>query len=188
MDEIKEKMEATGLDDKGAQQQVYCGICHMPPEYCEFMPSFPKCQEWLQEHHPTLFNALYTETATFNNSANTVATASSKRAGKAQVRDESLLKERQAQARAQAQVIIRTQDRNKRKTLTIVKGLEEVGLDLKKVAKRLAGRFACGAAVTEDVSKQGLEITIQGDVASELADFLPKEYPNNLKPAQIHIQ
>lgn len=192
MDELKEKLETSTLEVEGEvaeeeQPYVYCGVCHMPPEFCEFMPSFPKCQEWLLGNHPDLHSLLYSSDNADGVGSSTVQTASSKRGGKAQVRDESVVKEKQAQARAQAQITIRRQDRNKRKTLTIVKGLDEaVGLDLKKVAKRLAGKFACGAAVTEDVTKQGHEITIQGDVGPELMDFLPLEY--SINPEQIHFQ
>lgn len=33
--------------------------CGMPPEYCEYSPSFEKCKPWLKEHYPHLYPALF---------------------------------------------------------------------------------------------------------------------------------
>ena len=30
----------------------YCGVCSLPPEYCEHGPLFDKCKEWMEENLP----------------------------------------------------------------------------------------------------------------------------------------
>ena len=37
----------------------YCGECSMPPEYCENGPCFDKCQEWLKENLPEIYDKLF---------------------------------------------------------------------------------------------------------------------------------
>jgi density-regulated protein DRP1 len=52
-----------------------------------------------------------------------------------------------------------------------VHGLEAFDIDLKKVAKQFASKFATGASVTKNA--QGLdEIVIQGDVGDEILDMI----------------
>jgi len=34
---------------------VYCGVCGLPCEYCEYGVSFDKCKEWMAAHEPELF-------------------------------------------------------------------------------------------------------------------------------------
>ena len=62
-------------------------------------------------------------------------------------------------------------ERNKRKYVTAVHGLEAFGIDLKKVAKQFASKFATGASVTKNA--QGLdEIVVQGDVSDEILEMI----------------
>ncbi|KAG8769029.1 Translation machinery-associated protein 22 [Ceratobasidium sp. 428] len=42
---------------------LYCSVCSLPPEYCEFGSSVSKCKAWLQEEHPDLFDKYYSEDA-----------------------------------------------------------------------------------------------------------------------------
>lgn len=158
-------------------EPLYCQVCSLPIEYCEYMPSYEKCLAWLKETHPELMKD---QPAT----GDCVSTANSKRGGKAAVRDESLIREKQQAAKASATITIKREARNKRKAITIIGGeLKDMGIDMKKMAKRIAGRFACGAAVTE--SPQGNEITVQGDLVEELLEFLPTEFP--IRAEQISI-
>jgi density-regulated protein len=171
---------------------IYCGICSLPPEYCEYMPCLDKCKNWLAENHPTLYTELYMskdnqKLGLDDAPRDVVQTASSKRGGKAAVKDESKIREKLEAQRSSAIITIKKHDRSKRKAMTIIKGLDDAGgVDLKKAAKRFAGKFACGASVTEDTIKGGQEITIQGDVVNELRDFVLLEYPS-IQSDQIHI-
>ncbi|KAI1958561.1 Translation machinery-associated protein 22, partial [Ophidiomyces ophidiicola] len=46
-----------------ARHIVYCGVCTLPPEYCEFGGTAKKCEEWIQTTHPDLHQKLYSEEA-----------------------------------------------------------------------------------------------------------------------------
>lgn len=38
---------------------VYCPICSMPPEYCEYGPSFERCLPWIRENAADSLNPEY---------------------------------------------------------------------------------------------------------------------------------
>ena len=84
--------------------------------------------------------------------------------------------QREAERKAEAVVLIKRVERNKRKYVTVVSGLEDHGLDLKKVAKELGKKFATGSSVTKTAAG-GEEITVQGDVSDDLYDWLVEKYP-----------
>lgn len=67
-------------------------------------------------------------------------------------------------------------ERNKRKSVTHIRGMEAFGLDLKQVAKRCASKFACGCSVVQNPAGYD-EVVIQGDVVDDLVDFIPEEWP-----------
>ena len=66
-------------------------------------------------------------------------------------------------------------ERNKRKYVTEVSGLEQFGLDLKKTAKEFGKKFATGSSVTKTASG-GEEITVQGDVSDDIFDWLQENH------------
>lgn len=78
---------------------------------------------------------------------------------------------------AKSTVTIKRIERNKKKFVTAVIGLENFGLDLKKVAKDLGKKFATGSSVTK-VASGGEEIVVQGDVSEDLEEFLVEKYPD----------
>lgn len=78
--------------------------------------------------------------------------------------------------RATAKVQIKRVERNKRKFVTAVSGLEAHGVDLKKVAKELGKRFATGSSVTKLPSGLGEEIVVQGDLADDIEEWLLENY------------
>jgi density-regulated protein DRP1 len=39
---------------------VYCGVCGLPPEFCEYGPDFEKCKPWLAQNCPNLYPDLNT--------------------------------------------------------------------------------------------------------------------------------
>ncbi|KAG0648100.1 Translation machinery-associated 22 [Hyphodiscus hymeniophilus] len=82
---------------------------------------------------------------------------------------------KQAATIASSKVIIKRVERNKRKYVTAVSGLEAFGLENKKVAKDLGKKFATGASVTK-VPSGGEEIVVQGDVSEEIEEFLLEKY------------
>ena len=76
---------------------------------------------------------------------------------------------------AHSTVTIKRIERNKKKFVTAVIGLEAFGLDLKKVAKDLGKKFATGSSVTK-LPSGGEEIVVQGDVSDELEEFILEKY------------
>lgn len=85
---------------------------------------------------------------------------------------------RQEEKKAASKVYIKRVERNKRKHVTVVSGLENHGLDIKKVAKEFGKKFATGSSVTKATAGGGSkeEITIQGDVSDDIYDWLVDNY------------
>ena len=83
--------------------------------------------------------------------------------------------QKHASALAASRIIIKRVERNKRKYVTAVSGLEAFGLELKKVSKDFGKKFATGSSVTKTASG-GEEIVVQGDVSTEIEDFLLEKY------------
>jgi hypothetical protein len=50
---------SAALIEPQARSVVYCGVCSMPPEYCEFGGTVKKCQEWLQSSHESLYERIW---------------------------------------------------------------------------------------------------------------------------------
>ncbi|KAE9448781.1 hypothetical protein C3L33_19321, partial [Rhododendron williamsianum] len=42
-------------------QVLYCGVCGLPAEYCEFGPDFEKCKPWLIHNAPDVYPDLLKE-------------------------------------------------------------------------------------------------------------------------------
>ncbi|KAI4706244.1 Translation machinery-associated protein 22 [Alternaria sp. Ai002NY15] len=82
---------------------------------------------------------------------------------------------RAAETRASSKILIKRIERNKRKYVTAVQGLEAFGLDIKKVAKDFGKKFATGSSVTK-IPGGGEEITVQGDLSEDILEFLVDKY------------
>nr|KYP59300.1 Translation machinery-associated protein 22 [Cajanus cajan] len=124
---------------------LYCGVCSLPPEYCEFGSDFDKCKPWLIQNVPDLYPNLIKEAN--DKEADRVAdklqgTGISSGAGDGAA--SSAPKEEEKQ-----EVIIEKVVRNKRKCITTVKGLELFGVKLSDASKKLGKKFATGASVVK---------------------------------------
>ncbi|ORX54727.1 eIF1-like protein [Piromyces finnis] len=146
---------------------IYCGVCHLPVEYCEFSPSKEKCKVWLKENHPELVNS----DANAEESSSTESKHQT-RGGKGMVRDESDKKKNKV-----SKITIKRCERTKRKHQIIVTGLDHYEIELKKAAKLFSSRFACGSSVTKNAAGQE-EIVVQGDVQDEIKELILKNYKN----------
>jgi len=167
----------TAPPEPQAKNVVYCEVCTFPPEYCEFGGTTKKCRDWLETSHKDLFHALYCdETVAASLSTLSVEAQakaekdSAKKAAKAAKAEEA-----EAQRKASSKVILKRVERTKRKHVIGVSGLEAFGLDLKKVAKEMGKKFACGSSVTK-AAAGGEEIVIQGDLSDEIAEWLLEKY------------
>jgi len=122
-----------------ARQVVYCGICSLPPEYCEFGGTTKKCEEWLKAKHPSLHSKIYSaDAAALAASLTTLSVSAQERADKDAAKKAAkaeALESREASKRATSKIVIKRVERNKRKFVTTVHGIEAFGLDLKKDGK-----------------------------------------------------
>ncbi|KAG2088469.1 translation initiation factor SUI1 [Suillus cothurnatus] len=152
---------------------LYCQICTFPPEYCEFGSSLTRCKEWLQGAHSQLFEKYYSDEALQSK----IGTLSLE--AQAKLEKDTAKKEAKAEAKADAalkkkmasQVSIKRIERNKRKHVTAIHGLEAFDIELKKAAKFLAQKFATGASVTKNAQGQD-EIVVQGDVSDDVLELI----------------
>ncbi|VUC33820.1 unnamed protein product [Clonostachys rosea] len=156
---------------------TYCGVCTLPPEYCEYGGTVKKCQDWLQENHPALYGRIWSPEALEAATAALSVDAQKRAARDAQKKTAKAeaAEAKQADKLAKSVITIKRIERNKKKFVTAVIGLEAFGLELKKVAKDLGKKFATGSSVTK-VPSGGEEIVVQGDVSDELHDFLLEKY------------
>lgn len=161
---------------------IYCGVCSYPPEFCEFGISLAKCQQWLQSNHPEIYTKLYpnspSEKTTSDNGdpVSTIAAATSSLSidqnnkiqqdlAKKQHREE-IKQQKELAKKLSSKITIKRIERNKRKHIISISGLEVFNIDSKKLAKTFASKFATGASVTKNAEKMD-EILVQGDVSDE---------------------
>lgn len=158
-------------DDEEEEEEaplVYCGICGMPPEYCEYGENYDKCVPWIKKHCPQL---LLDEEDTAL--AKKAAKKGPKGVGKKDVAEEK------------QRILIYKETRSKKKFVTIVEGLETVNVKLKDAAKAFGKKFAAASAV-KDTPSGGQEIVIQGDVLFDLPDFIQEEF--NVPKSKITVK
>ncbi|GFF57512.1 eIF1-like protein [Aspergillus lentulus] len=171
-----------------AKQVVYCGVCTLPPEYCEFGGTAKKCEEWLKDNHADLYQRLYSEEALSSNLSE-LSVSVRERAAKDAAKKEAkaaAAEARDAERKAAAKIQIKRVERNKRKHVTVITGLEVHGLENKKVAKELGKKFATGSSVTK--SPAGVEeITVQGDVSEDVQEWLLEVYGKEIPESNIEL-
>lgn len=155
-------------------ETIYCGVCTIPVEFCEFGKTFKKCKAWLEEANIEQFNSLYGEETgkpTSSLSSEREAQISSSLA-KMQLKEERK-QEREAENLKNSKILIKRIPRTKHKHIVAISNLEILGadIDMKKIAKQFASKFATGSSVSKNAEKKD-EIVIQGDVANEVEEYL----------------
>ncbi|XP_034943493.1 density-regulated protein homolog [Chelonus insularis] len=148
-------------------QVQYCGNCSLPIEYCEYYPEYDKCKQWLEAHLPKEFEKikLQEDGMSGESGAGDDEKKRQKRGGK------GMLKAKKKEDVPKLVTVSRA-PRGKKKSVTVVTGLNTFHIDLKVAAKFFGSKFACGSSVTGDD-----EIVIQGDVKDELFDVIPEKWP-----------
>ncbi|KAI4846205.1 density-regulated protein DRP1 [Aureobasidium sp. EXF-8845] len=160
------------------KQVVYCGVCSLPPEYCEFGGTTKKCEEWLESKHPDLHTKLYSEDAVAAN-LSTLSLDAQKRAEKDAKKKEAkatAAEARRAEELATSKITIKRVERNKRKHVTEVSGLEAFNIDIKKLAKELGKKFATGSSAGKLPGGVGEVITVQGDLSEDIEEWICDKY------------
>ncbi|RZC32573.1 density-regulated protein [Asbolus verrucosus] len=146
-------------------QVIYCGNCTMPIEYCEYYPEYDKCKQWLERNLPDEFEKVKIGDEASESGGGEEEKKRQKRGGK------GIIKTKKKEDGPKLVCVSRA-PRGKKKSVTVVTGLNSFDIDLKVAAKFFGTRFACGSSVTGDD-----EIVIQGDVKDDLFDVIPEKWP-----------
>lgn len=93
---------------------------------------------------------------------------------------------RDQERKAVSKIQIHRVERNKRKFVTVISGLEAFGLDNKKIAKELGKKFATGSSVTKSATGSE-EITVQGDVNHDVEEWLCDTYGDTIPEDNITL-
>lgn len=133
------------------------------------------CREWLSDNHKEIFEKLYSDAAL----ANATLTLSiekeekmHKDLEKKQAKEEAKA-ERELKKKLASKVVIKRIERNRRKHVISIGGLEVFNIDMKKLSKTFAQKFATGASVVKNAEKKD-EIVVQGDVSDEARAYIEK--------------
>uniref|UniRef100_A0ACD5VH38 Uncharacterized protein n=1 Tax=Avena sativa TaxID=4498 RepID=A0ACD5VH38_AVESA len=182
---------------------LYCGVCGLPAEYCEFGPDFERCKPWLRAHAP----GVYPEELVASSSSGggdkevdkvgerlqgvsiSAADGSSSTGGASASKQEEVkrLPGGKLKKKDKQEVIIEKIVRNKRKCVTVVKGLELFGVKLSDASKKLGKKFATGASVVKGPTEKE-QIDVQGDISYDVVEFITDTWPDVPESAIYFIE
>jgi len=176
VDQAGEKMAAAKIKSSPFPvTMVYCEACGCPPEYCGWMgkdgkPDLPKaeCKSWALGNVPALAAKLG-YVADPEGEAAKPAGEEPKKGGKKE---------------AVKEVLVSSKQRQKRKYVCSIRGLETFGVKLAEACKIFKKKFSTGASVT-DTPDNKEEIEIQGDVAADVIGVIIKEF--NIPLENIYV-
>ncbi|GJW89999.1 translation machinery-associated protein 22-like protein [Tanacetum coccineum] len=210
-------------------QVLYCGVCGLPAEYCEFGPDFEKCKPWLIQYSPQTYpdlqganvkdvdgvtNQLQSASITDGVSGSVMTDGydlegvrycllnslllfdtPDKQFGNAYPNCSSAPKQEpvkrlpggKVKKKEKQEVIIEKVTRNKRKSITTLKGLELFGVKLSDASKKLGKKFATGASVVKGPTEKD-QIDVQGDIAYDIVDFITHTWPDVPETAIYFIE
>lgn len=141
---------------KKEEKVVYCPICGLPPDFCQYGVSWAKCKPSCIEKFPQY----YPELAGINldEAKDTAAAAAEKgkvkeKPGGKKVRE------------ASPHVTVKKLTRGGRKCVTMIVGLDGFGVNLDAAAKKFKKKFACGCAVVKGEAGHPDSVDVQGDIA-----------------------
>ncbi|CAK9057963.1 Density-regulated protein (DRP), partial [Durusdinium trenchii] len=173
-------------EDSPLREIVHCPVDGMPPEYCEYLPTFMACLDWLETHFPNLvlttkkgvtvaeFAAQVRAENEGAEGAEAAGAASKSKRGGAGMPNKA--RGGKKGKKGEPGVTIERSQRQKRKYVTSVIGLDTFDVKLKEAAKKLGRRFACGASVNKTADGRQ-SIDIQGDCIYDLPELLLEYFP-----------
>ncbi|XP_038699757.1 translation machinery-associated protein 22 isoform X2 [Tripterygium wilfordii] len=185
-------------------RMLYCAVCSLPAEYCEFGPDFEKCKPWLiknaPEIYPNLLQANEKEAEKFSERLQSVG-ISAGAADEADPSSQSVSGETSSskpeevkrlpggkiKKKEKQEVVIEKVVRNRRKCITVVKGLELFGIKLNDASKKLGKKFATGASVVKGPTEKE-QIDVQGDIAYDVVEFITDTWPDVPETAIYFIE
>lgn len=170
---LENKEGPSDSDSKYPLKVLYCGVCSLPTEYCEYMPEPVKCRQWLEKNFPDVFARMTVAANTPKPEPGTgdvpqvgeeEEKKKQKRGGRGQIK--------QKKKTVPQKVTIARIPRAKKKFVTRVCGLGTFDIDLKEAQRFFAQKFSCGASVTAED-----EIIIQGDFTDDIIDVIQEKWP-----------
>ncbi|XP_058213671.1 translation machinery-associated protein 22 [Rhododendron vialii] len=173
-------------------QVLYCGVCGLPAEYCEFGPDFEKCKPWLIHNAPDVYPDLLKEANAKDAdkvSDQLQSTSISAGGGSSTSKPEEVkrLPGGKIKKKDKQEVIIEKVVRNKRKCITTVKGLELFGVKLSDASKKLGKKFATGASVVKGPTEKE-QIDVQGDISYDIVEFITDTWSDVPEAAIFFIE
>ncbi|CAO2841541.1 unnamed protein product [Amaranthus hypochondriacus] len=169
---------------------LYCGVCGLPAEYCEFGTEFEKCKPWLIQNAPDIYPDLLNESSSkeVNKVSDQLQSTSISAGGStSQPEEVKRLPGGKVKKKDKKEVIIEKMVRNKRKCITTVKGLELFGVKLSDASKKLGKKFATGASVVKGPTEKE-QIDVQGDIAYDIVEFITDTWPDVPEAAIFFIE
>ncbi|KAK1418612.1 hypothetical protein QVD17_27757 [Tagetes erecta] len=175
---------------------LYCGVCGLPAEYCEFGPDFEKCKPWLIHNAPQLYPDLVQVSNSkevdgvsdqLQSSSITDGTGPSGSSSVPKQEPVKRLPGGKIKKKERQEVIIEKVTRNKRKSITTIKGLELFGIKLSDASKKLGKKFATGASVVKGPTEKD-QIDVQGDIAYDIVEFITDTWPDVPETAIYFIE
>jgi len=176
-----------------ALQVKYCGVCGFPSEYCSFGTSYDKCKKWMAENAPEYLpkedSTTTTTTTTTGDITDKVGSLSVADGEQGESKksllkggvppptdsDVKILPGGKIKKKDLPSIIIAKTQRNKRKYITTVSGLEAFGIKLSEASKLFSKKFSCGASVVKNPTGTE-EIDVQGDVSEDMVDFILEKW------------
>ncbi|XP_010242230.1 PREDICTED: translation machinery-associated protein 22-like [Nelumbo nucifera] len=182
---------------------LYCPVCSLPAEYCEFGPDFEKCKPWLIENAPELYPDLLKDrnnkqvdkvseqlqSVGISSGGGDVAATVIPSGGTSTSKQEEVkrLPGGKIKKKEKQEIIIEKIVRNKRKCVTVVKGLDLFGIKLSDASKKLGKKFATGASVVKGPTEKE-QIDVQGDIAYDIMEFITETWPDVPETAIYFIE
>ena len=168
--------------------RIFDAVCSMPSEYCEWDPSFKKCQVWFAANYKDLYPdvaedglvELMTELG-LEGETDDAAKKAQNAKKKPDAPEGAPAAEQQVSAKekkkdASRQVVIELEKGKGKKKLTVVRGMEAFGLDAAAAAKMFGKKFACGSALQKGKNGKPDQIEVQGSCQEELPQFIVDKF------------
>ncbi|XP_042065811.1 translation machinery-associated protein 22-like isoform X2 [Salvia splendens] len=168
-------------------QVLYCGVCGLPAEFCEFGPDFEKCKPWLIQNAPQLYPDLVKDAGAKDGLSDQLQSTSISDGSSKPKEEVKRLPGGKIKKKEKQEVIIEKMTRNKRKCITTVKGLELFGVKLNDASKKLGKKFATGASVVKGPTEKE-QIDVQGDIAYDIVEFITDTWPDVPETAIFFIE
>jgi density-regulated protein DRP1 len=151
----------------GPAKIEYCPIDGLPPDFCQYGPSWDQSRPWCLENYPHYYPEL---------SGVDIDAAKKKAAEAVDKSKQKQLPGGKLKRDASPTVSIKKLSRGGRKCVTSVCGLEGFGVKNDVAAKLFKKKFSCGASVVKGENGAADTVDIQGDFEQEVVEIISKEF------------